>query len=95
MRHTLLIFAFLAGGFTANADDAPRPVHTVPHVAPPDVKRGDKVIVNVISGGVLLTFEAQTESSGHIGETVILLNPDNGRRFVAKVEDKGKVVVKK
>jgi len=62
---------------------------------PPDVQRGDKVAVIVVSGAIQLKFDAETESAGHIGETVIVKNPENGRRFVARVEEKGKVVVKK
>jgi len=64
-------------------------------VVPPDVQRGDKVRVRVTCGGVLLQFDADAESSAHIGENVIVKNPENGRRFVARVEDKGKVFVKK
>jgi flagella basal body P-ring formation protein FlgA len=64
-------------------------------IGPPEIQRGDKVAVRVISGSVLLTFEAEAVSSAHIGESVIMLNPESGRRFVARVEDKGKVVVKK
>lgn len=64
-------------------------------LTPPDVLRGDRVSVTVMSGAVQLKFDAETESTGHIGETVIVKNPENGRRFVARVEDKGKVVVKK
>jgi len=64
-------------------------------VVPPDVMRGERVRVRVTCGGVLLLFDADAESSAHIGETVIVRNPENGRRFVARVEDKGKVFVKK
>jgi flagella basal body P-ring formation protein FlgA len=64
-------------------------------MAPPDVLRGEKVRVRVTCGGVLLQFDADAESSAHVGETVIVRNPENGRRFVARVEDKGKVFVKK
>jgi len=62
---------------------------------PPEVQRGEKVLVTVLSGAVQLKFDAETESAGHIGETIIVKNPENGRRFVARVEEKGKVVVKK
>ena len=89
-----LVVAVLSAGFLA-AQEPARPSQPVPRVAPPEVKRGDKVTVSVISGGVLLTFEAETESTAHIGETVIVKNPENGRRFIARVEDAGKVVVKK
>jgi flagella basal body P-ring formation protein FlgA len=74
---------------------AAKPVRTLVRVAPPDIRRGDKVAVRVISGGVLLTFEAEAVSAAHIGESIIVLNPENGRRFIARVEDKGKVIVKK
>ena len=63
--------------------------------APPDVQRGERVRVRVTCGGVLLQFDADAESSAHIGENVIVRNPENGRRFVARVEEKGKVFVKK
>jgi flagella basal body P-ring formation protein FlgA len=64
-------------------------------VAPPAVLRGDKVQVTVWSGAVLLRFDAQAESTARPGETVIVRNPENGRRFVARVEEKGKVFIKK
>jgi flagella basal body P-ring formation protein FlgA len=97
----ILFFAAGAWGFqpASPPNDAARPaakpVRTVVRIAPPDIQRGDKVAVRVISGDVLLTFEAEAASAAHIGESVIVLNPENGRRFVARVEDKGKVVVKK
>ena len=59
------------------------------------VHRGDMVAVTVTSGGVLLKFQSEAESSGRPGDTVIVLNPENGARFVARVEDPGKVTVKK
>ena len=59
------------------------------------VHQGDKVAVTVLSGAVLLRFESQAESSGRRGETVIVRNPENGARFVARVEDQGKVTVRK
>ena len=59
------------------------------------VERGDKIVVEVRSGGVLLAFEAAAESSGHAGEPVIVKNPANGRRFRARVEGPGKVSIQK
>jgi len=94
----LILFCMFALRILApDVEDPPgarQPGHAV-RVPPPDVKRGDKVAVTVMSGAVHLTFEAETESAGHVGETVIVKNPENGRRFVAKVEAEGKVVVKK
>ncbi len=59
------------------------------------VHRGDKVDVTVSAGGILLRFQSEAESSGRSGDTVIVLNPENGNRFVARVENQGKVMVKK
>jgi flagella basal body P-ring formation protein FlgA len=64
-------------------------------LASPAVLRGDKVQVSVWSGSVLLQFEAEAESTGRAGETVMIRNPENGRRFAARVEEKGKVVIKR
>lgn len=61
----------------------------------PEVARGDTVQVQVVSGGVLLAFETQAESSGHIGEQVTVRNPVGGQRFRGVVESRGKVVVHK
>lgn len=77
------------------APPRPIPVSRTHAVVPPDVLRGEKVRVRVTCGGVLLLLDADAESSAHIGETVIVRNPENGRRFVARVEEKGKVFVKK
>jgi hypothetical protein len=68
-----------------------RPVTPIP----PAVKRGDKVAVIVTTGSVLLTFESEAESSGRVGDSVIVRNPANGNRFVARVQDQGKVTVQK
>src|SRR5271170_7752409 len=54
---------------------------------PPADKRGDKVAVSVTTGSVLLTFESEAESSGRVGDTVIVRNPANGNRFVAQVQE--------
>jgi flagella basal body P-ring formation protein FlgA len=98
MKWTPILF-FLAGAWIQGAfqdkDPPKKPVRAVVRVGPPDVQRGDKVAVKVMSGSVLLTFEAEAMSSAHIGESVIVLNPESGRRFVARVDDKEKVVIKK
>lgn len=103
MKWTPILF-FLAGAWAfqegppGHAPQSPAPkkaVRAAVRVGPPEIQRGDKVEVRVISGSVLLKFEAEAMSSAHVGESVIVLNPESGRRFVARVEDKGKVVVKK
>ncbi len=71
-------------------------IKAAPTVLPPlAVKRGEKATVTVISGGVVLKFESEAESSGREGDTVIMRNPENGNRFAARVEDQGRVVVNK
>jgi flagella basal body P-ring formation protein FlgA len=81
-----------------------RPVRTLPAgtpVAPVmlmiahDVERGDTVAVEVKVGGAILDFEATAQSSGRAGESILIKNPDNGRSFQAKIQDKGHVLVEK
>lgn len=99
MRAIGLLFITALAGFAAEHDTSTgamrSPAIRVPRMAPPELRRGDKVVVTVWSGAVQLKFDAETASAGHIGETVIVTTPENGRRFVARVEDVGKVVVKK
>ena len=64
-------------------------------IAPHDVERDEKVSVEVRSGEARLSFDAVAETSARAGETVLIKNPENGRRFQARVEAKGKVVVTK
>jgi flagella basal body P-ring formation protein FlgA len=60
---------------------------------PKAVIRGDTVTVVVAMGGAHLKLEGVAESSGAIGEMIAVLNPVSKRRFRARVEAKGKVVV--
>jgi flagella basal body P-ring formation protein FlgA len=60
-----------------------------------DVERGELVAVEVKVGGAILDFEASAESSGRIGDSILIKNPDNGHSFLAKIQDKGHVVVEK
>jgi flagella basal body P-ring formation protein FlgA len=71
------------------------PVWVKVRVTRREVERGDKVAVEVSSGGAMLAFEATAESSGRAGDSVVVRNPENGRLFQAKVDGKGKVSVKK
>jgi flagella basal body P-ring formation protein FlgA len=64
-------------------------------IEPPQVERGDLVSVQVASGGALLQFDGEAESPGHVGDLVFVRNPENGHRFQAKVEGKGKVAIRK
>lgn len=60
-----------------------------------EISRGDKVRVEIKSGGVLIAFDSEAESSGHLGERVTVRNPANGQRFRAVVEAPGKVGIRK
>ncbi len=64
-------------------------------IEPPQVERGEKVDVQVQSGDAYLEFQAEAESPGRVGDLVFLRNPENGRRFQARVEGKGKVAIRK
>jgi flagella basal body P-ring formation protein FlgA len=61
--------------------------------SPKQVERGQTVEVEVLSGRAALRLEGRAESGGNAGETVTVRNPDTGRRFTARVEGKGKVIV--
>jgi flagella basal body P-ring formation protein FlgA len=60
-----------------------------------DVERGDRVEVEVTVGAAILDFEATAESSGKAGESILVKNPDNGHSFLAKIQNKGHVVVER
>jgi flagella basal body P-ring formation protein FlgA len=64
-------------------------------VNPREVTRGDRVKVVVMSGDARLEFDAMAETSGRVGESVMVLNPESGHRFLAKVEGKDEVLIKK
>ncbi len=66
----------------------PTPVNTAPEVV-----SGDTIRVEVVSGRVLLAFDASAQSTGHRGETVLVQNPANGQSFSATVEGPGRVRV--
>ncbi len=60
-----------------------------------DIERGDVISVQVRSGGAILDFDATADSSGRAGEFIMVKNPENGRTFQARIQDKGHVLVQK
>jgi flagella basal body P-ring formation protein FlgA len=60
---------------------------------PHEVERGAKVKVEVLSGEARVSFDTIAETSGRVGESVLIRNPETGRYFQARVEGQGKVVV--
>jgi len=62
--------------------------------APKEIQRGDTVRVEVVQGEAHLKLEGVAQTSGAVGDTILIENPDSKRRFRARVEAKGQVVVK-
>jgi flagella basal body P-ring formation protein FlgA len=60
---------------------------------PKDVMRGETVQVNVHDGSAHLEFEARAEGSGFAGQTISVSNPLSHKRFLARVDGKGRVSV--
>ncbi len=75
----------------AVAAGAPIPLRLLE--APPEVGRGELVRVQSSSGGATVAITARAESSGSTGDTVVVRNPESGKRFRARVEGKGAVSV--
>ena len=62
-------------------------------VRPNDVNRGDTVEVDVHFGAAHLSFSGHAESSGHVGDTVSVRNPESNKMFQAVIAGAGRVVV--
>jgi flagella basal body P-ring formation protein FlgA len=69
------------------------PIRTDQLMEPKEVMSGETVRVEVRSGGARLEFEARALVSGATGETIAVRNPSSQKRFPARVEGKGRVVV--
>ena len=63
--------------------------------APRDVLRGDTVRVEAKVGAARIEGEGVAEASGSAGALIPVVNPVSRRRFLARVEGKGKVTVRK
>ena len=60
---------------------------------PKDISRGDTVEVLVNGGAALIRTAGVAEESGNRGSTILVRNATSGKKFHARVEDKGKVSV--
>lgn len=58
---------------------------------PKQVKHGEMVLVEAVSGRAQISFEARAQTAGSKGEQILVQNPANGRTFRATVMEKGKV----
>lgn len=56
---------------------------------PPDVRRGDVVLVKARHGRASLSLNVMAENSGRAGQVVTLRNPISGKRFQARVVGPG------
>ncbi len=57
------------------------------------VVRGEAVEVEIVNGAAHLKLDGVAASSGAIGETILVVNPDSKRQFRARVLSQGKVIV--
>lgn len=69
------------------------PIRTDRLVAPKEVVRGETVTVEVRNGGAALRLQAQAEASGAAGDIIPVRNLASNKRFRARVDGKGRVVV--
>lgn len=60
----------------------------------PVVQRGDRVIVNVISGGVVISFEAEAREEGAVGDTIELRKIGERSTFAGQVAAAGRALVR-
>jgi hypothetical protein len=78
---------------TDGATGAPVPLG--PSAGVREVNRGDRVRVEVSIGRAVIAFDSVAESSGRKGDVVVVTSPDKRRRLLARVEDPGKVAIRK
>jgi hypothetical protein len=90
-RHSTPVWAKVALEPSAAESSAAQPRSNKPCA----IERGERVAVEVTSGGARLAFQATAESAGHAGDSVLVRNPENGRLFQAKVLGNGKVLIHK
>jgi flagella basal body P-ring formation protein FlgA len=60
---------------------------------PYDVDRGETVMVEVQSGGAVLTLEAEAQASGRRDQSIPFKNSTSGKIFHAKITGKGRALV--
>jgi len=62
--------------------------------APPEIQRGDRVLVAASSGRASIAVETKAETAARVGQTVVLSNPDSGKRFKATVTGRGSAAIR-
>ncbi len=58
-----------------------------------DVMRGEPVLVEARAGATRLEFEGIAEATGATGQMVAIKNPESKKKFFARIQGKGRVVV--
>jgi flagella basal body P-ring formation protein FlgA len=87
-------FAAATGRVPRRTIAAGAPIRSEWLEAPKAIQRGETVEVEAVRGAARLKFEAVAQTSGAIGDIISIENPTSKRRFPARVEAKGRVVVK-
>lgn len=73
---------------------AGQPLYSALLRSAPEIQAGDAVDVDVRHGNAQLRLSAKALTSGEVGKTVLLRNPSSGKAFSAKVEGKGRAIVR-
>lgn len=74
--------------------NAGQPVSTRDVEAPITIRRGDDVIVHVISGGLVIKSKARALSAGREGELVTLQVDGSKKTFSARIAGRGRAIVR-
>lgn len=66
-----------------------------PHMltSPPEIQRGDRVLVAASSGQAAIGVETKAETAARVGQSVVLTNPASGKKFKATVTGRGRAAV--
>jgi flagella basal body P-ring formation protein FlgA len=83
----------LAGRIALRTIPAGSEIHLSQVAQPPEVKRGDTVSVEVLSGSARLAFTGKSESDGRKGEIIPVRNPHSNKIFQARVDGKDRALV--
>lgn len=83
----------VAGKVTRRSIAAGTPLRAEWLEASKAVTRGDTVQIEIVYGAAHLKLEGVAVSSGAVGDSVLVLNPDSKRQFRARVQSPGKVLV--
>lgn len=83
----------VAGRIALRTITAGSEIHLNQLARPPEIKRGDNVTVEVLSGSARLAFTGKSETDGRKGDTISVRNPRSNKIFQARVEGKDRASV--